>query len=40
MRIVLVRHGKPGGVSGDSIAGWEIGRWVRHYLSAMALRLQ
>jgi broad specificity phosphatase PhoE len=34
MRIVLVRHGKPGDVSGDSIAGRDIGRWVRHYNDA------
>ena len=34
MRIVLVRHGKPGVVSRDSIAGRDIGRWVRHYNDA------
>jgi len=34
MRIVLVRHGKPGVVSRDSIAGRHIGRWVRHYNDA------
>ena len=31
LRIVLVRHGKPGAVSVAPIAGHDIGRWVRHY---------
>jgi broad specificity phosphatase PhoE len=31
LRIVLVRHGKPGLVSRASIAGRDIGLWVRHY---------
>jgi broad specificity phosphatase PhoE len=31
MQIVLVRHGKPDGVSAAPISGHDIGRWVRHY---------
>jgi broad specificity phosphatase PhoE len=34
MRIVLVRHGKPGDVSVAAIVGHDIGRWVRHYDAA------
>jgi len=31
VRIVLVRHGKPDGVSTAPISGREIGRWTAHY---------
>jgi broad specificity phosphatase PhoE len=34
VRIVLVRHGKPDAVSAASIAGHDIGRWVRGYDAA------
>jgi hypothetical protein len=34
MEIVLVRHGKPASVPSDSIAGHEIGHWVRRYNDA------
>jgi len=34
MRIILVRHGRPGDVSAAPITGHDIGRWVRGYDAA------
>jgi broad specificity phosphatase PhoE len=31
MRVVLIRHGKPGAVDAAPIRGHDIGRWVRQY---------